>query len=103
MESDIEEYPVEAMSTGTFVQANRLKRLGIITDAFYGERDKDNNPIIIYTILLLPQSQGVRTASRDEEGYFLTNEYEYEVTGYLMLKPVNMKDLNIKLKGGLFL
>tara|TARA_S200002703_G_scaffold142229_1_gene134524 strand:- start:230 stop:541 length:312 start_codon:yes stop_codon:yes gene_type:complete len=103
MKSEIEEYPLEAMKAGTFVRTNRLNRLGIITDAFYGEKDQDDQPIIIYTILLLPQNNRIKRGLPEDEGYFLTNEYEYEVTGYLMLKPANLKDLNIQLKGGLFL
>ncbi len=103
MENQMEDYPTQAMKPGTFIRANRLDRLGIVTDAFYGERDADNQPIIVYTILLLPKNNHLSSSSREEEGYFLTNEFEYEVTGYLMLKPVNMKELNMKLKGGLFI
>ena len=98
----MEDYPKEAVKVGTFVRANRLNKLGVVTDAFYGEKDENETPIIIYTVLLFPDNK-MNVLSSEEEGYFLTNEYEYEVTGYLMLKPINLKDLNIHLKGGLFL
>ena len=48
MKSEMEEYPLEAMKAGTFVRTNRLNRLGIITDAFYGEKDQDDQPNHLY-------------------------------------------------------
>ena len=101
-EAMLGEYPREAMKPGTFVRSHRLNRLGVITDAFYGELDEDNQKIIIYTILILPKSEKTFSPSKESEQYYMTNEYEYEVTGYLMLKPVDIKDLSRKLNGGLF-
>ena len=49
-DSDMSDYPKEAMPIGSYVRSERLNRLGFITDAFYGELDKDNKKIIIYTI-----------------------------------------------------
>ena len=53
------DYPQEAMPLGTLVRANRLNRLGAITDAFYGEMDKSGQKIIIYTLLLFPKQNGL--------------------------------------------
>ena len=37
----LDDYPKEAVALGTFVRANRFNRLGVVTDAFYGEQDKN--------------------------------------------------------------
>jgi hypothetical protein len=55
-DSDMSDYPKEAMPIGSYVRSERLNRLGFITDAFYGELDKDNKKIIIYTILIVPKT-----------------------------------------------
>ena len=92
-------YPKEAMRPGTYVRVNRLSRLGLIDDAFYGGLDEDENRIIIYTIILLPVNARDRYNTPEEMSYALTNEYEYEVTGFLMIKPVDMEKLNDSLNG----
>tara|TARA_R110000822_G_scaffold92034_3_gene211960 strand:+ start:5358 stop:5729 length:372 start_codon:yes stop_codon:yes gene_type:complete len=92
-------YPKEAMKPGTYVRVNRLSRLGLIDDAFYGALDEDENRIIIYTIVLLPVNARDRYNTPEEMSYALTNEYEYEVTGFLMIKPVDMEKLNDSLSG----
>jgi len=94
-------YPEEAVKVGTFARAQRLDRLGIVTDAFYGDIDKDNNKIIIYTILLFPKLDRITRQPNHDEQYYLTNEYEYEVTAYLMIKPVDVRKLTKILSGGL--
>jgi len=96
------EYPKEAMKPGTYVRSSRLDRLGLITDAFYGELDADNQKIIIYTILILPKPDKTSFSKKETEQFYMTNEYEYEVTGYLMLNPVDIKELSRQLNGGLF-
>ena len=93
-------YPKEAMKPGTYVRVHRLSRLGLIDDAFYGALDEDENRIIIYTIVLLPVNARDRYNTPEEMSYALTNEYEYEVTGFLMIKPVDMEKLNNSLSGG---
>lgn len=93
-------YPKEAMKPGTYVRVHRLSRLGLIDDAFYGGLDEDENRIIIYTIVLLPVTARDRYNTPEEMSYALTNEYEYEVTGFLMIKPVDMEKLNNSLSGG---
>ena len=95
-----EVYPKEAMKPGTYVRVHRLSRLGLIDDAFYGELDEDENRIIIYTIVLLPVNAKDRYNTLEEMSYALTNEYEYEVTGFLMIRPVDMEKLNDSLNGG---
>jgi len=94
-------YPKEAVRPGTIVRANRLDTLGVVTDAFYGELDADDQRIIIYTVLLFPKRNPLN--HRREEQYYISNEYEYEVTAYLMIKPINMSEFRKKLGGGLFI
>jgi len=97
------EYPKEAMPIGTYVRSIRHNKLGIITDAFYGELDADNKKIIIYTILLLPGGDSLGGSFKKPDKYYVTNEYEYDVIGYLMIKPVNVRELASTVGGGLFL
>jgi len=92
-----DEYPKEAMPKGTYVRAKRLDRLGIITDAFYGDTDANKNKIIVYTVLILPSKKHY-IPDLDENrrrNYYITNEYEYEVIGYLMMNPVDISDISI--------
>jgi hypothetical protein len=99
------EYPKEAMPLGTIARSLRMDRLGIITDAFYGDLDKDNQKIIVYTLLLLPPPSNSFASKykNQSEKYYLSNEYEYEVIGYLMLKPVNVEKLFSIVGEGMFL
>ena len=96
-------YPKEAMPIGTYARSIRHKKLGIITDAFYGDVDADGKKIIVYTVLLLPNPNKFSRLSKTSEQYFLTNEYEYEVIGYLMMNPIEIKELSKALGGNLFL
>ena len=96
-----DEYPKEAMPLGTWVRSERLGRLGVITDAFYGDVDNAGQKIIVYTLLLFPRSNNYGTSSRSKENFYLTNEYEYEVIGYLMMNPINLDKLSPYL-GGIF-
>ena len=88
----IEELPKEAMSLGTLCRTKRFDRLGVIVDAFYGEKDKNGNNIIFYTILSFPESSN-SLPRKDEEPYFLSNEYEYDIIAYLMLPPLDLERL----------
>tara|TARA_B100000131_G_scaffold294350_1_gene310390 strand:- start:345 stop:719 length:375 start_codon:yes stop_codon:yes gene_type:complete len=91
-----EEYPVEALPTGTYVKVHRFNQLGVITDAFYGDLDANNTKIIVYTILVLPGRKSQSLDPSLKKGrYYLTNEYEYEITGYLMLKPMDTTNLSL--------
>ena len=96
------DYPKEALPLGTWVRSNDLDRLGIITDAFYGELDKDNKKIIIYTILIVPKTNHMSKLLKQDEQWYLTNEYEYEVTGYLMMNPIDVSKIMIRLEGGVY-
>lgn len=93
-------YPVSAMPLGTYVRSQRLDRLGIIVDAFYDEEDLNNTKIIIYTILILPERQGIGSVGQDPSQYYVTNEYEYETIGYLMMNPVDVSKINVFLERG---
>ena len=94
------EYPDEALPTGTYVKTKRQNALGIITDAFYGDLDADNQKIIIYTVLLLPNGHKDYKSS-EVSRYYLTNEYEYEITAFLMIRPIDMLHVNKILRGGI--
>ena len=99
--SEDENYPKEAVPPGTIIRANRLDTLGVVTDAFYGELDKDNQKIIIYTVLLFPKKNHLNQMR--EERYYISNEYEYEVTAYLMINPINISELRKNLGGLVFI
>ena len=45
-------YPKEAMPIGTYVRSIRHKKLGIITDAFYGDVDADGKKKNVFTTFL---------------------------------------------------
>ena len=103
MNEDIEKYPLEALGLGTYVRAHRLDQLGIITDAFYGPKDEDGKKIIVYTILLFPNTELIRSkyfsyTDSTKSQYYVTNEYEYEVTAYLMISPVDLDKLEISIE-----
>ncbi len=40
-------YPTEALPRGTYVRSTRLDKLGIITDAFYGDIQKEGTKMIV--------------------------------------------------------
>ena len=67
-----EKYPEEGLPIGTFVRPNRLNRL---------------EKIIIYTILTMPNNTIVPLANDKNSQCYLSNEYEYDVTAYLMIRP----------------
>ncbi len=94
-----EEYPEEALPLGTWVRSDRLDRLGFVTDAFYAGQDLDGQRIIIYSLLLLPKIGGYISHLSNNDQYYLTNEYEYEVTAYLMMNPINIAKLMMELTG----
>jgi len=96
------DYPKEALPLGTWVRSHRLDRLGVVTDAFYGELDVNSQKIIIYTVLLFPKMQWAVPGDMQNTEYHMSNEYEYEVTAFLMINPVNLKSLTKQL-GGLVL
>ncbi len=85
-------YPKEAMLPGTFARSTRLDRLGVITDAFYAETDTRGENIIVYSLLLFPKTTSFSNYTAEDFQYYISNEYEYETIGYLMMSRV---DLNI--------
>ena len=94
-DSETDEIPKEAVKNGTIVKSLRHDRTGIVVDSFYGDYDKDNQKIIIYTVLLLPDNRFTTSSSSslDSSQYYFTNEYEYEVIAYLMVPPLNIGGL----------
>jgi len=96
------EYPKDALPLGTYVRAIRHDKLGIITDAFYGELDKDKQKIIFYTILLFPTIDPLTRAPKQNDQYYITNEYEYEVIAYLMISPADLSKFTENFSRGLF-
>ena len=97
------DYPKEALPLGTYVRPIHHDKLGVITDAFYGELDADNNKIIVYTILLFPQVDPLMLSPKQTDQYYLTNEYEYEIIAYLMIEPADLSTLTAELGGKLVL
>lgn len=93
------QYPAEALPLGSWVRSDRLKRLGFVTDAFYAGQDLDGQRIIIYSLLLLPKIGGYVSHPSNDDQYYLTNEYEYEITAYLMMNPINIAKLMMELTG----
>lgn len=93
----VEEVPKEAMPIGSLCRSVRLDRLGVVIDAFYGGLDEDQKKIVIYSILILPESKGMNHFSEytnktalKKSSFYVSNEYEYEVIGYLMIPPVDI-------------
>jgi hypothetical protein len=97
------DHPPEAMKLGTLVRSTRHDRLGVITDSFYGDVDLMGTKIIVYTVLLLPPTPGLAMPSAKKDQFYLTNEYEYELVGYLMMEPIDIKKLSQYMGGGLVL
>lgn len=97
------EYPKEALPLGTYVRSIKHNKLGVVTDAYYGDVDKDNQKIIIYTILMFPDADSFSSSYKSREQYYVSNEYEYEIYAYLMIPPVDLAKLTTQLGGGLFL
>ena len=97
------EYPKEALPLGTYARSIKHNKLGVITDAYYGDVDEDNQKIIIYTILMFPGTNSYSRISKSREQYYVSNEYEYEIYAYLMIPPMDLGKLTDQLGGGLFL
>ena len=93
------EHPPEALSLGTFVRSIAHDKLGVIIDSFYGDVDKDNQKIIVYTVLLFPNKTFISSGYKNKESFYISNEYEYDIVAYLMLKPLNIKELTRKFGG----
>ncbi len=88
-----EKYPIEAMPVGTLARSTRLDRLGLITDAFYGDVDANDKKIIVYTMLLFPNTSLKTKSNNSDIQYYVSNEYEYEVIGYLMVGPLDVRKI----------
>lgn len=95
----LEDYPKEALPLGTVVRSITHDKLGIITDAFYGDLDKDQTKIIIYSLFLFPKKKLTPTYNDSVEQFYLANEYEYDIIAYLMIQPVDVKKMMSYLGG----
>lgn len=101
-EYSISEFPKEALKPGTLCRSTRLDKLGVIVDAFYGDTDADNKKIVVYTILLFPESRfGVFSYNSNlhNESLYVTNEYEYEIIAYLMIPRIDISHYSTILGG----
>lgn len=98
----LDDYPKEALPIGTYVRPTSHNKLGVITDAFYGDVDANNTKIIVYTILIFPQIDPITRMPKDSQRYYVTNVYEYEVIAYLMMKPADLAVLGETIVGGIF-
>ena len=59
--------------------------------------------IIIYTVLMFPDNKVFTTSYSNSTQFYLSNEYEYEVTAYLMISPINIKNMSHVLGGNFLL
>lgn len=84
------EYPPEALPVGTYIRSTRLDKLGVIISAFYGDKDKNDKNIIVYTVLLYPDHS---LRGMYSEQFYVSNEYEYEIIAYLMIGQANLRDI----------
>lgn len=86
----LDSYPSGALPLGTYARSKQLDRLGVIVDAFYGKKDADGQPIIIYSLLLFPKKSAIMGATPPDNPYYLINEHEYDVIAYLMMDPIDI-------------
>jgi hypothetical protein len=97
-----DDYPVEAMPLGTYVRIIKQDCLGIVVDAFYGDVDTVGTKIILYSVLSLPNA-GSLSHLKLSNHHYLSNEYEYDIIGYLMMPPASLPNIKQSLSGDLFI
>jgi|7_EtaG_2_1085326.scaffolds.fasta_scaffold129429_2 hypothetical protein len=97
--TEMEDYPKEALPLGTWVRSKTHNKLGVVTDAFYGDLDKNGTKIIIYSLFLLPAKSFIPDYRESPEQFYMSNEYEYDIIAYLMINPVNIKKMMSYLGG----
>lgn len=95
--------PEESLPLGTFVRATKYDKLGLVTDAFYGDVDSNGKKIIIYTVLLFPGRSTFGSATNKSEQFYVSNEYEYDVIAYLMMPPADLNKFTMTLGGDFLL
>jgi hypothetical protein len=91
-------YPKEAVPKGTLARSVPEDRLGVITDAYYGDIDKTGKKIVVYTIMLFPDKNKTMYTTYSSDTILVVNEYEYDVISYLMLPPLDLVKLSKYLK-----
>ena len=97
-----DDYAEDAVSQGTYVRSIRFDKLGVVTDAFYGDVDTTGKKIIMYSVLLFPKKDMLGMKTTKSEQYYLSNEYEYEIIAYLMKAPAKLSDITAIIGGGLY-
>jgi hypothetical protein len=97
-----DDYPEDAVPQGTYVRSIRFDKLGVVTDAFYGDVDTTGKKIIMYSVLLFPKKDMLGMKTTKSEQYYLSNEYEYEIIAYLMKAPAKLSDITAIIGGGLY-
>ena len=98
-----EEYPEEALPLGTYVRSLKHDCLGIVVDAFYGDVDTVGTKIIIYTVLSLPSGNAFSRLKMSYDTHYLSNEYEYDIIGYLMIPPASLPNIKQSIGGDLYI
>ena len=96
---ELEEYPAEALPLGTYVRSLRHNKLGVVVDGFYKGADLNKTNIIMYTVLLFPERTFIARRHEEEESFYLSNEYEYDIVAYLMMNPIDVKKLSQAMGG----
>jgi hypothetical protein len=91
-------YPKEAIPIGTMARSIPENRLGVVTDAYYGDVDISGKKIIVYTIMLFPDKSKTMYKAYPSDSILVVNEYEYDVIAYLMVPPLNLVKLSKFLK-----
>jgi len=100
---DIEDevYPEEAVPLGTYVRSSKWDNLGIITDSFYNEVNKQQ--VIVYTVLYFPNTSAgsyYKNLLQMNREMFVDNELEFDLTFYLMVPPLDMNEIEIYTPSG---
>ena len=98
-----ENLPKESLSLGTLVRSINHDKLAVITDAFYGDVDKDGKKIIIYTILMFPDANRFISSYKKNDQLYISNEYEYDIIAYLMVPPIDINKVTQGLGGNFLL
>ena len=96
---ELEDYPSEGVPLGTYVRSLRHDKLGVVIDGFYRGMDLEETKIIMYTVLLFPERKFITPPPAQEESFYLSNEYEYDVIAYLMMNPIDVKKLSQTMGG----
>ncbi len=96
IDNEDKKYPKEAVPPGTYVRSSKWDKLGIITDSSYSEINEQR--VIIYTVLYFPNTSAgsyYKNLLQMSGEMFIDDELEFDLTFYLMIPPVDMKEIEI--------